>query len=110
MYRAPTGLGRLLRILPFSITPASAWVITGVGSHRGIVVLDSVLYAPIFRYCGSVRDATMYDAISRGFVEIGAEEPVPEYDEARGPWRWEDGRTGRPISVTDAGRRATWER
>ncbi|MER8233501.1 hypothetical protein [Streptomyces sp. NPDC094049] len=109
MYRSnPTGLARLLRALPASTTPA--WVITGVRSRHGIVVRVSTYGGVPFRYCGSVADSTMDDALTCGFVTLDAEEPVPEYDEGRGPWRYEEGRTGRPISVTEAGWRAGWER
>ncbi|MEU8780051.1 hypothetical protein [Streptomyces sp. NPDC048637] len=49
---------------------------------------------------------TLQRALVEGLVTLGAPATVPEYEQGRGPWRYEEGRTGRPIDITEAGFRA----
>ncbi|MFE6225458.1 hypothetical protein [Streptomyces sp. NPDC057854] len=101
-----TGLGRLLRTLH---TTYPHWLLSGAAGRHGLIVRDTATPTVWSRtsYCGSIADATLRAAISGGYVLLGSPEPVPEYDHGRGPWRYEDGRLGRPIALAVAARRMT---
>lgn len=54
----------------------------------------------------TVRADTLASLVGAGLVTLGDVEPVPEYEGGRRGLCWEPGRTGRRLSVTDAGRAA----
>ncbi|MFB8443614.1 hypothetical protein ACFC7A_31670 [Streptomyces niveus] len=53
-----------------------------------------------------VRAKTLAALLDAGLVTLGKLEPVPEYEGSRRGLRWEPDRTGRRLSVTEAGRAA----
>ncbi|MFC9231047.1 hypothetical protein ACFTZI_19150 [Streptomyces decoyicus] len=99
---ASYGVQRLLNGLR---TRHVRWVLPGTSRH-GLVSSNGV----IVWFHGSVLDVTLQRALVEGLVTLGAPATVPEYEQGRGPWRYEDGRTGRAIDITAAGIRANRER
>jgi hypothetical protein len=51
----------------------------------------------------TVRGDTMAAMLDAGLVTLGDEEPVPEYEGRRYGLRWEPGRVGRRLFVTEKG-------
>ncbi len=52
----------------------------------------------------AVRGAALSQLVDAGLATLGDLEPVPEYEGSRPGLRWEPGRLGRRLVVTEAGR------
>jgi hypothetical protein len=83
---------------------AIRWVVEGTSRHG---LISKGLYSASFD--SSVTDETLQRALGEGWVTLGDPEPLPEYEHGRGQWRYEEGREGRPILLTEAGRKAYLE-
>jgi len=70
------------------------WIMESPSGY-GIVITP---YAGRVVFTHSVRRSTLDEAVELGFVALGDEDEVPEYEHGRGQWRWEPGRRGRPIT------------
>lgn len=58
----------------------------------------------------TIRAQTLAALVDAGLVALGELEPVPEYEGYQRGLRWEPGRTGRRLSVTDTGRSSVGSR
>lgn len=83
------------------------WAVTNpTGYLLGFAVRDE--YAPSgWRLARTMRSATVQRLIDAGLITFGGEGLVPEYDDGRRGWRWEEGRVGRRLGLTALGS-AVW--
>lgn len=106
--RARTALIALSR----SIVPGQRWPDWAVASPSGHLIgliIEIPLGGPIRRLTTAVRAQTMTAWVQAGWVMLGEEEPVPEYEGRRPGLRWDAGRSGRRLVLTPAGREvARW--
>ncbi|MGQ4513721.1 hypothetical protein [Streptomyces sp. DW26H14] len=92
------------RVIPGSRFPSWA-VPTRSGHLIGLISEAPTAPAP-WRHRHTIRAQTLAVLLDAGLIALGDREPVPEYDGSRIGLRWEPGRTGWPLSVTEAGRGA----
>lgn len=79
------------------------WTVTTPSGHLAGLISDVPAgRGPVLQHV--VRTATMTALGDAGLVTLGELEPVPEYEGVRPGLRWEPGRLGRRLVVTDAGR------
>lgn len=81
------------------------WTVTTTSGHL-VGLLSEHQMLPRLVLLRTVRAQTMASLVEAGLVELGEEEPVPEYEGFRPGLHWEPGRTGCRLVVTDAGRDA----
>jgi hypothetical protein len=73
------------------------------GNLTGLIARDP--YSPSGRRLTKrLRTTTVQQLVDAGFITVGDEGLVPEYDEGRREFRWEAGRVGRRLVFTEAGR------
>ncbi|MFI1201652.1 hypothetical protein ACH4VR_19735 [Streptomyces sp. NPDC020883] len=93
------------RLVPGERFPA--WAVPTRSGHL-VGLVGEVPAAPSRRWQLQqiTRGQTLAALLDAGLVTLGELEPVPEYEGSRRGLRWEPGRTGRRLSVTEAGRTA----
>lgn len=84
-----------------------AWVVATRGGHL-VGLISEVPADPgrSWQLRQTIRAQTLATLVDAGLMTLGELEPVPEYEGSQRGLRWELGRTGRRLSVTDAGRLA----
>lgn len=82
-----------------------SWTVTTTSRHL-VGLISNHTFLPRSFLLRTVRAQTLAELVEAGFIELGEERPVPEYEGAQRGLRWEPGRTGRQLVVTDAGRDA----
>ncbi|MEU8893932.1 hypothetical protein [Streptomyces sp. NPDC048442] len=85
----------------------AAWTIPTRSGHLvGLLAENPVTRWSPWSHQQTIRANTLKVLLDAGLVPLGELEPVPEYEGSRHGLRWAPGRTGRRLTVTNAGRTA----
>ncbi|WP_158838978.1 hypothetical protein [Streptomyces sp. NRRL S-1022] len=80
------------------------WTVASPSGHLIGLIIETPYGGPRHRLKTAVRDQTVAAWVTAGWITLGAEEPLPEYEGSRPGLRWEPGRVGRRLVLTEAGR------
>lgn len=84
-----------------------SWAVPTRSGHLVALVGELPTYPPRpWWHQQTVSGATLAALADAGLITLGALEPVPEYEGTQRGLRWEEGRLGRRLTVTEAGRAA----
>ncbi|GAA2199872.1 hypothetical protein [Streptomyces bangladeshensis] len=86
------------------------WTVTSPSGHLIGMITETPYGGPRYRLKTAVRAQTVAAWVAAGWITLGAEEQLPEYEGSRPGLRWEPERVGRRLELTETGREVTgWQ-